>query len=183
MSYDNQMLKFNFIALQGFGQISAPVADSALSTQPHVLLCFRMGTGGFAVATEHAFRRPCFRANKGSSSLPCACAADFSHNDDSHYTHASHQVQQQSNLFFFSLSPCCCCFHDNTGPQRQLKSMINTKSRKWIWLILLLPTGPVSRLIATLRRTGPDHRLIMGLFLPFFPKFGFPLTVRFSGNP
>lgn len=90
MSYDNQMLKFNFIALQGFGQISAPVADSALSTQPRALLCFHMGTGGFAVTTEHAFRRPCFRANKGSSSLPCACAADFSHNDDSHYTHASH---------------------------------------------------------------------------------------------
>lgn len=31
-----------------------------------------------------------FKANKRSYMLSCACAADFSHNDDSNYTHASH---------------------------------------------------------------------------------------------
>lgn len=64
MSYDKQMLKRSIIALQSFSPISVPVADSALSMQHSIPLCFLIG--GFPVTAERSFRRPCFRANKES---------------------------------------------------------------------------------------------------------------------
>lgn len=45
--------------------------------------------------------------------------------------------------------------------------MINTKARKWNWLISLLSTGLISRLIVVFRPTGKDQEMIMFLLRKF----------------
>lgn len=94
------MLKFNYIAWQAFGQISA---DSALSTQPLVLLCFHIGTGGFAVAAERAFRRPCFRQSKQKKLQP-QLPLPISHIMMTLII-PMHPTKFKSNLTFFFPSP------------------------------------------------------------------------------
>ena len=51
-----------------------------------------------------------FQANKRSNGPLSACAADISHNDDSHYS--MHPTKFNNNLTFFY----CSCFYDNASP-------------------------------------------------------------------